>query len=72
MTSDSTTYYGKKYRRVFITRSRKKANIIAHSILLILKDNMDVKEKVLVMVEHDGNKHRVFVKCPFDKFVKKI
>jgi len=67
-----TTYYGKRYRQVLTSSSRRKANILAHSILLILKGQMDVKEKVLVMVDHGEKVHRVFVKCPWDKMVKKV
>jgi hypothetical protein len=64
-----TTYYGKRYRSVFSSTSRRKANIIAHSLVFLLKDEMDVKEKQTVLLEHWDKKHVVFVKCPFDKLV---
>lgn len=67
-----TTHYGKRYRAVFVSSSRKKANVVAHSLLLRLREDMDVKEKVIVLLEHDNGKHTVFVKQPYDKFVKPV
>lgn len=67
-----TTYYGKRYRQVYSTTSRKKANVVAHGLLLTLKEEMGAKEKILVMVNHGEKMHRIFVKCPWDKVVKKI
>ena len=66
-----TIYYRKKYRAVFITTVKKRASIMAHSIALTLKEQLDVKEKTTVFIDHRGNKHLVFVKCPYDKRFKK-
>jgi len=67
-----TTYYGKRYRAVFVSSSRRKANVVAHSMNLRLREDMDVKEKLVILLEHDGNRHIVFVKCPYDKIVKQV
>ena len=66
-----TTYYGKRYRAVYTSSSRKKANVIAHSLMIRLKDDMEVKEKVTVLLIHEStDKHVVFVKEPYDKMIK--
>ena len=67
-----TLYYGKRYRAVLVTTSRKKANITAHALFLLLKEELDIKTKQTVFIEHRGKTHFVFVKCPYDERVKKI
>jgi len=67
-----TTFYGKKYRAVYSSRSRARANIMAHATGLILKEEMDIKEKLVILLEHRGTRHYVFVKQPFDKMIKNM
>jgi hypothetical protein len=64
-----TTYYGKRYRAVVHT-TPDKVRGLAHAIGRLLTDDMDVKEKHFMLIEHHGKKSLIFVKEPFDSIIK--
>jgi|WetSurMetagenome_2_1015567.scaffolds.fasta_scaffold511022_2 hypothetical protein len=65
-------YYGKKYHEILSSTSRKKIDVLAHSLHWILRDQMDAPKINLIFIQHEGDKHILFVKNPFHKIVKKM
>jgi hypothetical protein len=83
VTGETTTYYGKEYKLVYSSRSRKEANIYASVLNSVFGDyNYGKLRKTLqnmrnlVLIDHveTGGKttHKVYVKRPYDELVRTI
>lgn len=75
--AQTTNYYGKKYRLIMTSESRRKINVLAHSLMLYFLEDYEKPTKNVVLVIHEEYQkgkisHKLFVKIPYDKVIRKL
>lgn len=72
MKREATVYRKGKYICVHRTVSKKRANVVAHTLAVFFLDDCGEKDVVLVdrCVGRKADLYKVFVKEPYDKIIK--